>query len=147
MPGMTLVDPPCQVSVQPPAWLPMLSALLPATYTSCFGFSGSVRCRLRSSTWLSAAAYLATAWWSRLPTRSRWVRSVIGCSNSPSSNFAVRMRDTASSIRSSETSPDSTSWISAGMNSLQSLGWSGLLASGSMNMSTPALTAVAICSG
>ena len=33
MPGMTLVEPPCQVRVQPPAWLPMLSALLPATYT------------------------------------------------------------------------------------------------------------------
>jgi hypothetical protein len=31
VPGITLVEPPCQVSVQPPAWLPMLSALLPAT--------------------------------------------------------------------------------------------------------------------
>src|SRR6185437_3383935 len=30
-PGITLVDPPCQVSVQPPAWLPMLSAFEPAT--------------------------------------------------------------------------------------------------------------------
>ena len=29
--GSTLVEPPCQVRVQPPAWLPMLSALLPAT--------------------------------------------------------------------------------------------------------------------
>jgi hypothetical protein len=31
VPGITFVEPPCHVSVQPPAWLPMLSALLPAT--------------------------------------------------------------------------------------------------------------------
>ena len=30
-PGMTFFEPPCQVSVQPPAWLPMLLALLPVT--------------------------------------------------------------------------------------------------------------------
>ena len=31
VPGITFVEPPCQVSVQPPAWLPMLSAFEPAT--------------------------------------------------------------------------------------------------------------------
>ena len=92
-PGITLVEPPCQVSVQPPAWLPMLSALLPATYTLLFAFSGSVRCLLRSSTWLSATASRATARCALLPTWSRFDRSVSGCSKRPSSNLAVRMRD------------------------------------------------------
>jgi hypothetical protein len=31
VPGIFVVEPPCQVSVQPPAWFPMLFALLPAT--------------------------------------------------------------------------------------------------------------------
>ena len=31
LPGMMSPDRPCQATVQPPAWLPMSSALLPAT--------------------------------------------------------------------------------------------------------------------
>ena len=60
-PGIWVVDPPCQVRVQPPAWLPMLSALLPATYTRCFVDRGKVERAFFSSTWDSATARRATA--------------------------------------------------------------------------------------
>ena len=47
MPGITLVEPPCQVIVQPPAWLPMLSALLPGDVdVASASRSGSARCRV-----------------------------------------------------------------------------------------------------
>ena len=117
----------------------MLSALLPATYTSCLPRRGSTCRWLRSSTWLSATARRASRWWAALPTSARWVRSVNGCSKSPSSNFAVRIRETASSIRVIDTSPASTSWVSVGMNSSQPLGLFGAWI-GSMNMSMPAFT-------
>ena len=66
-------------------------------------------------------------------------RSVNGCSKSPSSNLAVRIRETASSIRLIGTSPASTSEVSVGMNSSQPSGLFGAWI-GSMNMSMPALT-------
>jgi hypothetical protein len=65
------------------------------------------------------------------------VRSVIGCSKSPNSNFLVRIRDTASSMRDIDTRLALTSPTSAAMNSRKF--------AGCMNMSTPALTAVRTC--
>ena len=93
-----------------------------------------------SSTCDSATARRATLRCALLPIVSMLRRSVNGCSKSPSSNLAVRIRVTASSIRLIGTSPESsTSAVSVGMNASQP---SGLLGAwiGSMNMSTPALT-------
>jgi hypothetical protein len=104
--------------------------------------SGSVWCRLRIRTCDFATASRATRRCEALPTSSRWVRSVNGCSKRPSSNFAVRIRDTASSIRLMGTTPSSTSWVSVSMN----CGYPTVSPeNGSMNMSTPALTEVATC--
>ncbi len=63
-----------------------------------------------------------------------WRRSVNGRSNSPSSNFVARIRDTASSIRRIETRPALTSSVSVAMNSRKVFG--------SIAMSMPALMPV-----
>ncbi len=76
-PGIWWVELPCQVIVQPPAWSPMLSALLPATYTcSAFFFSGRVRSSFLSSTCDFATASRATARCALLPIESMLLRSV-----------------------------------------------------------------------
>ena len=112
----------------------MLSALLPATYTSAFLRSGSVSFRFFSSTCDLATARRATARCAFEPMSSMFLRSVNGCSKSPSSNFLVRIRLTASLTRLIGTRPACTSAMSVA---------SKLCAEkGSMNMSMPAFAPV-----
>src|ERR671915_48682 len=73
VPGVVLPDPPCQEMVQPPLWLPMLPAFFNTT------------CDL-------ATAVRASERWAALPSVPVNERSASGRSNSPSSNFLVRMR-------------------------------------------------------
>jgi len=115
----------------------MLSALLPATYTGCFPVRGNVERVFFSSTCDSETALRATARCAASPISERWVRSVRGCSNSPSWNFLVRIRETASSMRDIGTSPFCTSAVSVDSKVSKFCGC--------MNMSTPALTLVATC--
>ena len=83
------------------------------------------RCRFLSSTCDSATARRATLRCALLPILSMLRRSVNGCSKRPSSNLAVRIRETASSIRLIEHArrprPDA---IRVGMNSLPAIGCS-----------------------
>jgi hypothetical protein len=72
----------------------------------------SVSRRFFSSTCDSATALRATARCAGEPMSPIFVRSVNGCSNRPSSNFLVRMRVTASSMRLIETWPAFTSEMS-----------------------------------
>src|SRR5260370_31147761 len=61
-PGVTAPPAPCQEIVQPPVWLPRLSALLPATWRRATVFArGSVRPRFLSRTTDSRTACRATA--------------------------------------------------------------------------------------
>src|SRR5438046_5330027 len=93
VPVVVAPDEPCHEIVQPPLWLPMSSALLPATkiFGAVLG-SGSTPDLFFSSTWDLRTASRATARWAALPTEDVQDRSVNGCSNRPSSNFFVRIR-------------------------------------------------------
>ncbi len=97
------VPSPCQVNVQPPACLAMLSAPSPATSTRCFGASGSTPPWFFSSTSDSRTAWRATARCSGAPSSSNLPPSAraegLGFSNRPMRNLARRMRRTASSSR------------------------------------------------
>ncbi len=119
VPVVIAPDEPCQVMVQPPLWLPMSSALLPATkiFPPAFA-SGSRLPSFFSSTCDLRTASRATARCAALPTVGVYDRSVSGLSNSPSSNFLVRIRRFASSTRAVVTRPACTSDFSREMNFL-----------------------------
>ncbi len=134
VPAVVFPEEPCQLMVQPPAWLPMSSALDPATYTFWFGLRGRTAPSFFSRTCDLAAASRATARWAAEPTSSRWVVSAYGFSKRPRRNFWVRMRATASSIRAWLIRPAATSSLSVLVKS-----W---YAFGTMIMSSPALTDV-----
>ena len=125
----------------------MLSALLPATYTSRFALSGSV-CLL------VAQQHLALG---DRPAGDRAVRlaadlvdvGAVGQRVLEEAEVELRGEDPRRPRRRcgpSETSPSSTSWVSVGMNSSQPLGLLGAWI-GSMNMSTPALTEASTWAG
>lgn len=137
MPLVLLPDEPCQVRVQPPVWLPRSSAFEPATYTFWDFLSGRTLPAFFSRTWDSAAACRATERCAAEPILDAPLVSAYGFSKSPSANFWVRMRDTASSIRRSVTRPAFTSSVSAARKSLYEYG--------TIIMSTPALTEVRTC--
>ncbi len=115
MPSRTVVpsvmspEEPCQVTVQPPLWLPRSSALDPATYTFWFFLSGRTPPSFLSRTCDAAAASRATARCFAEPIPEAPRVSAYGFSNRPRRNFWARMRDTASSIRFSPIRPASTS--------------------------------------
>src|SRR6266498_6163552 len=134
VPGVVAPDEPCHVMVQPPLWLPMSSAFLPATkYFGAVLGSGSTPNLFFSSTCDLRTASRATSRCAALPTDDVQLRSVNGCSNSPSSNFLVRIRRLASSMRDIGTWPFCTSPRSVEMNCCQAVG--------TMTISMPALIA------
>ena len=94
--------------------------------------SGSRPSAFFSSTCDFAAASRATARCSGEPTSAAVERSAKGASNSPSANFCVRIRRTASSTRSCVTSPSSTAPVMAVMNAPKLYG--------AIAMSRPAFT-------
>ena len=132
MPGVMSPEPPCQEMVQPPDWLPRSSALEPATYTLVSAARGSRSSAFLSSTCDFAAASRATARCAADPTSPASDRSANGASNSPSANFWVRIRRTASSTRSCDTSPEPTLAVIAVMNAPKLYG--------AIAMSRPAFT-------
>ena len=127
---------PCQPIVQPPSWLGMESAFGPVTTILWVAApNGSTPLLLRSSTSDSVAALRARSLSAPSTAASALAGSTYGCSNSPSRNFNVNTRPTASSSRRREISPRSTAALAAWWNSRSS--------GGTMAMSTPALTAAA----
>ena len=97
---------PCQLTLQPPSWLVIESALGPVTTTLPVGDSGSTLSWLRSSVIDSRAACsvasrpaVTAAFAAPASTQSASGSLMHGWSNSPSWNFSVRIRRTASSIR------------------------------------------------
>ena len=104
---------PCQVSVQPPFCLEMLSAPSPATSTCLRGSIGSTP-SFFSSTSDSRTARRASARCAGLPTTcTDLVTSGLAdgspASNMPRRSFTRRMRLTASSTRAIGITPDFTS--------------------------------------
>src|SRR5262245_62126924 len=100
VPDVGVPELPCQLIVQPPDWLPMLSALLPATKILLLSrASGRTLLAFFRMTWDCATAWRASAQCAALPTVDVYVRSAIGFSKRPNSNFLVRIRLTASSMR------------------------------------------------
>ncbi len=102
---------PCQLTLQPPSWLDIESALGPVTTTRAVGASGSTLFWLRSSVMDSrAAARVASR--PAVTAASALLASTYGWSNNPSSNFSRRIRRTDWSIRATETRPCCTSCMS-----------------------------------
>ena len=135
VPGVMGPLPPCQEMVQPPLWWPMLSAFLPATKMRLLSrASGRMLPAFFSTTCDSRTACRARFRCAALPTVEVQVRSVSGRSNRPSSNFLVRIRRFASSMRAIVTRPACTSVRSRSMNVRHSYG--------TITMSMPALMAV-----
>jgi hypothetical protein len=124
----------------------MLSALGPVTTTFAVGESGStppvfcssvIHCRADRSVAprpaVTAASAALASMHGVLGSRTH------GWSNRPSRNFIVRMRRTASLMRDMRILPSLTSARMAA--------WKAPLSKGSIDMSTPALTAFAIAPG
>ena len=125
---------PCQVMVQPPVCISILSAPAPVTSTLAVGDMGKVELLFFNNTRDLRAAFRATSRCGWLPTSASngSARTEgMGASNKPAANFAVKMRRTASSIRSGVMSPRFT--CSMVLNS------SGFQSSGAIIMSMPAL--------
>src|SRR4051794_25962441 len=136
---------PCQLTLQPPSWLVIESALGPVTTTWADVESGNALFWLRSSVIDSRAARsvvsrpAVTAALAALAlTHGAFGLLTHGWSNRPSWNFSVRIRRTASLIRAFLIAPECTSWRIEDCHS------SGLTTY--MAMSTPAFTASAIAS-
>ena len=101
-PVVTLPLIPCQVTVQPPHWLPMLSAVLPPSAMPATDFdSGNTPPSFFSTTTDAATACRATARCAAEPIRAVRVRSTSRCvpSSRPISHLTTRMRRAASSMR------------------------------------------------
>ena len=99
---------PCQLTLQPPSWLVIESALGPVTTILLDADSGSALFWLRSRVIDSCAAFSVT---SRPASTAALalLASTVGWSNRPSWNFSVRIRDTAWLIRLTETLWSATS--------------------------------------
>ena len=129
---------PCQLTLQPPSWLVIESALGPVTTSFAPGDSGSRLFWLRSKVIDSSAAARVLSR-PALTTASALAGSTNGWSNRPSANFSRRIRRTDWSIRATETRPLLTSCSSPACQPAKS--------NGVIDMSTPALTALAIAPG
>src|SRR5207248_8515484 len=131
---------PCQLTLQPPSWLVIESALGPVTTTLAPAGSGNALFSLRSnvidccaalSVWSRPAVTAALAAFAS--THGLLGSATHGWSNRPSWNFSVRIRRTAWSIRAREILPVLTSCRIAACQPAES--------KTCMLMSTPALTA------
>src|SRR2546429_1056813 len=107
---------PCQLTLQPPSWLVIESALGPVTTTLADEGSGSVLFWLRSKVIDSCAAPsvasrpAVTAALAAFASTHGLLGSLThGWSNRPSWNFRVRIRRTASLIRDILIAPEFTS--------------------------------------
>src|SRR5947208_5388411 len=107
---------PCQLTLHPPSWLVIESALGPVTTTLADAESGNVLFWLRSSVMDSCAALsvlsrpAVTAALAALASTHGVLGSLThGWSNRPSLNFSVRIRSTASLIRDFLIAPEFTS--------------------------------------
>src|SRR6266436_8559161 len=97
---------PCQLTLQPPSWLVIESALGPVTTTMPVGDSGSALPWLRKRVIDSCAALsvalrpaVTAAFAALASTQDAVALLTHGWSNRPSLNLSVRMRATAGSIR------------------------------------------------
>src|SRR5215813_15149526 len=103
----------CQLTLQPPSWLVIESALGPVTTTLAVEESGSVLFWLRSrviDSWaalsVSARPAVTASLAALASTHGVFGSLTHGWSNRPSSNLRVRIRRTASLIRAIEIAPD-----------------------------------------
>src|SRR6266536_5251108 len=99
---------PCQLTLQPPSWLVIESALGPVTTSFAPADNGSRLFSLRSRVMDSWAA-LSVASRPAVTAASAWAGSTYGWSNRPSANLSRRIRRTDWLIRSTDTSPRCTS--------------------------------------
>src|SRR6185312_7379304 len=111
---------PCQLTLHPPSWFVIESALGPVTTTLADGESGSVLFWLRSRVIDSCAAWsvparpaVTAALAALASTHGLLVSRTHGWSNRPSWNFSVRIRPTASLIRDIEMRWELTAWMVA----------------------------------
>src|SRR6478752_3285852 len=119
---------PCQLTLHPPSWLVIESALGPVTTTLADEESGNALLWLRSRVIDSRAALsvpsrpaVTAALAALASTHGMFGSPAHGSSNRPSWNFSVRIRRTASLIRAIEIAWDWTSWRMADCH------WSGLI--------------------
>src|SRR3954447_26021107 len=136
---------PCQLTLHPPSWLVIESALGPVTTTLADAERGNVLFWLRKSVMdsraaLSVASRPAVTAALAAPASTQGVLGSLthGWSNRPSSNLRVRIRRTASLIRATEIAWRCTSWRMAVCHCSELVTY--------MAMSTPAFTASAIAS-
>src|SRR6478735_2986675 len=108
---------PCQLTLHPPSWLVIESALGPVTTTLADEDSGSVLFWLRSRVIDSCAAWsvparpaVTAALAAPASTHGLLGSLTHGWSNRPSWNFSVRIRRTAWLIRATESMPELTAW-------------------------------------
>src|SRR5262249_22407101 len=100
---------PCQLTLQPPSWLVIESALGPVTTSLAPGDSGRRLPSLRSNV-VDACAAFNVASRPAVTAASACAGSTNGWSNRPSANLSRRIRRTDSLTRSIDTSPRWTSW-------------------------------------
>src|SRR2546421_5197514 len=107
---------PCQLTLQPPSWFVIESALGPVTTTFADEESGNVLFWLRSRVIDSSAALsvparpaVTAALAALASTQGVFGSLTHGWSNSPSLNFSARIRPTASLIRDFLIAPEFTS--------------------------------------
>src|SRR5690349_5114942 len=129
---------PCQLTLQPPSWLVIESALGPVTTTLASPARGSTLFWLRSRVIDSRAAF-SVASRPAVTAASALLSSTYGWSKSQSWNFSRRMRRTDWSIRLTETRWLATSFARPACQPAKS--------DGVIDTSTPALTALAIAPG
>ncbi len=131
---------PCHSMVQPPHWLPMSSALLPATWMCrAVFFRGSAR-RLFFSSTSDARTHSRAACRCAAEPNVSWSLRSASCERPlsiiPIANLTRRMRTTASSMRDIGTAPSLTLATSRSKNSRYLCG--------TITMSMPALTETAM---
>src|SRR6185437_3628357 len=126
---------PCQLTLQPPSWLVIESALGPVTTSLALAARGSRLFWLRSNVMDSRAAF-SVASRPALTAALALLSSTYGWSNRPSWNFSRRMRRTDWSMRATDTEWLATSWARPACQPAKS--------DGVIDTSTPALTALAI---
>ena len=130
-----VVSVPCQLIVQPPACIAMLSAPDPAIRTFAPLRIGRTLSSFLSSTSDFETASRARSRWSCLPTNDVWPRTVGVSPMRPSLYFTRNMRRTASSNRAFGIRPSRAAVNVEANNPFQ--------LSGAMNRSSPALIAAA----
>ncbi len=130
---------PCQVILQPPDCLPILSAASPATNICCVPFRGRTWSLFLSNTKDSRTAWRATSRCASAPmsdlSPDNGRFAGLGFSNNPARTFTRKIRRTASLIRDMAMVPSLTCASVLSNKAFQSLG--------TMKISRPALIACA----